>query len=422
MKQNIILIGPVLTRSGYGEQARFALRALRSRPDLFEVFIKPITWGETSWLIEDTPERRWIDTNIEKTIAYMQQGGQFDTSLQVTIPNEFQNVAHRNIGYTAGIETTHCAPQWTMKCNEMDAVIVVSKHSKNVLQYAEFQGVDPNTGQDILLDNKTIIDVVNYPVKTYDELPDLNLNLTTDFNFLTVAQMGPRKNLETTIKCFVEEFKDENVGLVIKTNFSKNSLMDRHACELNIKLITSKLGISDRKCKIYLLHGNMSEEEMHSLYVDNNINAMIAIPHGEGFGLPIFEAAYSGLPVVSVGWSGQCDFLYSNSIPPEPYFYEVAYDIKQVPESAVWDGVILKESGWAYAREPSVKEQMRLCYEDIINQNENTFANNSCQRAEQLKEQFSEEKMYDLFVSTVNGVNRQELIDEEVESLLADLL
>ena len=36
MKKNIILVGPILTRSGYGEQARFALRALRSREDLFK--------------------------------------------------------------------------------------------------------------------------------------------------------------------------------------------------------------------------------------------------------------------------------------------------------------------------------------------------------------------------------------------------
>ena len=78
MKKKVILVGPVLTRSGYGEQARFALRALKSRPDLFEVFIKPLKWGQTSWITEDTPERRWIDEPIEKTIGSLQQGGQFD--------------------------------------------------------------------------------------------------------------------------------------------------------------------------------------------------------------------------------------------------------------------------------------------------------------------------------------------------------
>ena len=65
MKKKVLLVGPLLTRSGYGEQARFALRALRSREDLFEIFIRPITWGQTSWITDDTPERRWIDETIE---------------------------------------------------------------------------------------------------------------------------------------------------------------------------------------------------------------------------------------------------------------------------------------------------------------------------------------------------------------------
>ena len=48
---------------------------------------------------------------------------------------------------------------------------------------------------------------------------------------------------------------------------------------------------------------------MHSLYLDEKIHALVTLTHG-GFGLPIFEAAYCGLPVVATDWSGHCDFLY----------------------------------------------------------------------------------------------------------------
>jgi glycosyltransferase involved in cell wall biosynthesis len=422
MKKNILLVGPLLTRSGYGEQARFALRALRSRPDLFNVFIKPLTWGKTSWVIDDTPERQWIDETIEKTIGFLQQGGQFDISLQVTIPNEFQRIAPRNIGYTAGIETTQPAPVWTQKCNEMDSVIVVSDHSKGVLTSARFEGVDEATGQKAILENSVKITTVNYPVKTYENLPDLELEIDTSFNFLTVAQMGPRKDLESTVKWFLQEFANEDVGLVIKTNISKNSLMDRNISFNNLKNMIQDTDIPERKCKVYLIHGNLTDEEMHALYVDTKINALIAIPHGEGFGLPIFEAAYSGLPVVSIGWSGQCDFLYDRQIPRTPHFYEVAFDIRPVPDIAVWDGVIVKESGWAYAREQSTKEQMRNCYNDIINENDSSIAANSCNRAQQLVEQFSKESMYKQFVDCIIDENEQKNKEQEVENLLNDLL
>ena len=102
MKKNILLKGPILTRSGYGEHARFVLRALRSREDLFNIYIQPIQWGATSWINENDSERAWIDKRIEQTIAFIQQGGRFDASLQVTISNEWEKIAPVNIGVTPG--------------------------------------------------------------------------------------------------------------------------------------------------------------------------------------------------------------------------------------------------------------------------------------------------------------------------------
>ena len=112
MKTKLFFKGPLLTRSGYGEQSRFALRAINSRPDLFDVYIQPLQWGQTSWISEEDEERAWIDQCVEKTIGYVQQGGKFDVSFQVTIPNEWEdNLAPTNIGFTAGMETTKVAHQ-----------------------------------------------------------------------------------------------------------------------------------------------------------------------------------------------------------------------------------------------------------------------------------------------------------------------
>ena len=130
MKKKVILKGPVLTRSGYGEQSRFALRSLRSRPDEFDIYIQPLSWGKTSWMYEQNEERQFIDNCIEKTIGFIQQGGKFDMSIQCTIPNEFENMATVNIGYTAGIEATAVSPLWLQKTNELvDRLIVVSSFS-----------------------------------------------------------------------------------------------------------------------------------------------------------------------------------------------------------------------------------------------------------------------------------------------------
>jgi len=391
VKKKVLLKGPLLTRSGYGEQARFALRSLRSREDLFEVFIQPLQWGKTSWASEMDEERTWIDQTIEKTIGYIQQGGQFDLSVQVTIPNEFQRLAPINIGYTAGIETTKVAHQWIEKANEMDKVIVVSSHSKQVFENTEYQAQNTQTGEQVTLRTQTPVEFVNYPVKTFENLPELDLRLSTSFNFLTVAQFGPRKNLLNTIRWFIEEFRNEDVGLVIKSNIAKNCLMDRNRLQADLTNFLRQQG--ERQCKVFLLHGDMTDAEMHSLYQHPQINAFVSLPHGEGFGLPIFEAAYSGLPVVATGWSGQLDFLVDAE--GKEQFYNVAFDLQPVQKEVVWDGVIVPDSMWAYPREGSAKEQMRGCFENNTKRED---------YAKQLHERFSEQAMYEQFVGEVEAV------------------
>jgi glycosyltransferase involved in cell wall biosynthesis len=398
VRKKVLLKGPLLTRSGYGEQARFALRALRSREDLFDIYIQPIQWGKTSWINTYNEERAWIDQTIERTIAFIQAGGQFDMSLQVTIPNEFEKLAPVNVGYTAGIETTKIAPHWIQKSNEMDKVVVVSEHSKNVFETTEYEITHDQTGQTIHLKNHTPVSAVGYPVKTYKNVPDLNLNLEFDTNFLCVAQFSPRKNIPNTIKWFVEEFHDEEVGLVVKTNLARNCLSDREHMFNQFKNFLQQTA-PDRKCKVYLLHGDMTDEEMHSLYKNENVSAFVCLPHGEGFGLPFFEAAYSGLPVVAPGFSGQVDFLIDGK--GKEHFYNVAYDLQQVQDECVWEAVIVKESMWAFSREQSAKENMRQCYEDV--KNNTGFASKAKKYATSLKRRFSEKKMYEKFVSSVYG-------------------
>ena len=396
--KKVLLVGPVLTRSGYGEQSRFALRSLMSRPDLFEVYIQPLQWGHTSWLYEDDDERAWVDACIERTIGYMQQGGQFDMTLQVTIPVEWKkSSATVDIGYTAGIETTKVAHQWITSGNEMDHIIVVSNHSKKIYEETVYDTRDENTGQEGSMRLDTSIDVVNYPVKKYESIPELELDVTTDFNFLTIAQWAPRKNLDNTIVWFVEEFRDENVGLIVKTNMAKNCQMDLEATE--DKLRNLLYDHKDRKCKVYLLHGDMSDEEIHSLYFNDKTSAFLLLTHGEGYGLPLFEAAYSGMPVVTVGWSGQNDFLHDQN--NQTTYYPVGFDLSPIQKELVWDGVLIKESMWAYAREQSAKSQMRRCYEDLTGPTKEQILAKTCDHAKYLSEEFSEEKMYAKFVDSV---------------------
>jgi len=365
----VLVRGPALTRTGYGEHCRFVLRALREVEDL-DIYLIPVNWGQSSWVWEDNEERRWMDEIIKKTAMHNQAKGQYDMSIQVTIPNEWERMAPINIGVTAGIETTKIAPQWIAKANEMDKVITISEHSKQTFVNTVYEGTNQNTGKVGYLKCTKEVDIVHYPVKHYDEI-DLDLDFTTEFNYLTVAQWGPRKNIINTVLWFVEEFIDNpDVGLVVKTFAKGGSIIDRLEAEKQLNNFLKKY--EHRKCKVYLLHGDLTDQEMHSLYKHPKIKALVSLTHGEGFGLPLFEAAYSGLPVVATDWSGHLDFLYvpvkdKKNKDKEKYkahYGKVDYDLQPVQKTAVWDGVVQEDSMWAYAQQGSYKMKLREVYKE----------------------------------------------------------
>jgi len=370
--KKVLLRAPVLTQSGYGEHGRLILRALRSREDLFDVYLHATNWGKTGWQWEDNEERTWIDQCLEKTMRELHEAGgplDFDMTVQVTIPNEWEPVAPINIGVTAGIETTKTSPVWLEKGNEMDRIITVSKHSAQVYKDTSYEGKSRETGEEVVLSLQTPIDVINYPVKSFESTKELDLNLETEFNFFSVQQWSPRKNVPQLVQAFVDQFRDnEDVGLVLKANLMKNCILDRRATVNSMKGQLRRLG--DYKCKIYLLHGYLSEQELNSLYTHPKLHAYITTTHGEGFGLPIFEAAYNGMPVIAPDWSGQLDFLYNpvkhkkNKKRNKAMFSRISYTLGPVQEFALWPGVIEKDSMWAHPEAGSVKMNMDSVYKD----------------------------------------------------------
>jgi len=395
--KRILIRGPILTSSGYGVHARTVYRSLAKRPDLFKLYVVPANWGQTGWISEDTQERKDLDKIIAETQIAINNKEHFDISLQVTIPNEWERLAPVNIGITAGIETTKVAPEWLQKANEMDKVITISEHSKNVFENTVYTGQHPETGETVTLSLTTPIEVVGYPVKEH-EVIDLGFKLDYDFNYLTVCQMGPRKNLGTLIQWFCEENFDQEVGLVVKTSIKKNNRIDREHTEEMLEVVLNNF--PNRKCKVYLLHGNMNEQEMNSLYNHPQIKCYTSTSHGEGFGLPIFEAVYNAMPVIVPGWSGQCDFLYvpdpKNKKRNKPMFASVEYDLQPIQKEAVWDGVLVADSMWSFAREGSFKRRLREV---------RTGYGNWKKKAQKLqkwvKKEFSEEVIDEKYVSGI---------------------
>lgn len=393
--KKIVISGPSLSRSGYGEMCRFALRSLKRHEDKFDIYVLLTNWGNTGNLFHDTEEVRWINSLAAKTQQLLQQTNNqpnFDISIQVTIPNEWKKMAAVNIGYTAGIETNFISPAWLQPSQQMDKIIVISEHAKSGFINTVFGDAGGNQFR-----VTTPVEVCHFPVKNVGQA-NLNLDLKHDFNFLSVCQWGPRKNVEQTIVNFVQEFANEEVGLVLKVNTANDSIMDKELTESKLKQVLAMLP-SDRKCSVHLIHGHMSEEEMSALYNHPKIKAVVSSTHGEGFGFPLFEAAYSELPVIATDWSGHLDFLTMKDEQgkDKKMFAKVDYELKPIDQAHVWQGVLEAGTSWAYPNAGSLKSRMREVYKDY-----GRFKSWSKKLNVWVRSEFTEEKVYDKFVSIIN--------------------
>jgi hypothetical protein len=89
MRKKVISRGPALSRSGYGEHARFVLRALRSREDIFDIYLHNLNWGKTGWMWEERRKNGWIII-YSRQQSIVQMVVNLICLLQVTIPNEWE--------------------------------------------------------------------------------------------------------------------------------------------------------------------------------------------------------------------------------------------------------------------------------------------------------------------------------------------
>ncbi len=369
----VLLEAPILTQSGYGEHSRLVFEALK-KIEGTELYINPLNWGSTSWAssisAQTSSEVQFGINQLAKAIQQSEASGQnlsFDIQIHVGIPSEFEKKAPYSVCVTAGIETDRVSPEWIVRTHKgIDKLIVPSEHARLGFTQTSYQVVNNQTGEEAILECNSPVEVVPYPVKEIESV-NLDFETSTEFNFLSVALLGPRKNIENMIKWFVDEFRTDNVGLVLKTGQAKGSPMDREVTLNHLRKVLQNCG--DRQCKVYLLHGDLEESEIHSLYLRDDIHAYASAAHGEGFGLPIFEAAYSGLPIVATDWSAHTEFLTapykeSGKVKDKKLFAKVKYKTGPIPKSVVWKDILVEGSNWAYPEEQSFKEQLRKVYKN----------------------------------------------------------
>ena len=371
-KQYVVISCPIDTYSGYGSRARdFVKATVEAKKDDWEIWVMPQRWGETPWgYIQDHKEEwGWLEP---KMLPFQQPLTQKpDVWMQITIPNEFQPIGNNNIGITAGIETTLCHPSWIDGINRMDLTLVSSEHAKKIFELTQAEEKNPN-GQivrKIQLQKPVEVLFEGVDLNTYfeinnDDLPETDLitsldNIDENFAFLFVGHWlqgdfgQDRKNVGQTIKIFLETFKNKHnaPALVLKTAIHNGSIMDR--TDVLNKINAIKTTVKAKKLpNIYLIHGELEEEDMNHLYNHPKVKAMVNFTKGEGFGRPLLEFSVFKKPIIASGWSGHVDFLNRELVTL------IEGRLQPIHQSAVVENILIKESSWFEIDPVSASQKM----------------------------------------------------------------
>ena len=398
MKRIFAISAPVDTYSGYGARSRDLVKAVVETGQ-FEVFVIPQRWGNTSpGFIQNHKEEWGFLTNLMTTQLPFKP----DIWMQITVPNEFQPVGEYNIGVTAGIETTVCDSSWIEGINRMDLTLVSSEFSKQVLLNTSYsvhnkEGVD--TGEvlkvtkplEVLMEGVT--DVYSYISPENYQTPEGELQkldqIPEDFLFLTVGHWmqgdvgQDRKNIGLTIQLFLEAFKDTESppGLLLKTMKVNGSTVDARWIKQTISQIQKT--VKARKLpNIYLLHGELTDRQINSIYNHPKVKSLVSLTKGEGFGRPLLEFTMSKKPVIASKWSGHLDFLTESTA------VLIGGTVEKIHPSAVVPNMLLPESGWFSVNPQETWETLRE-----VHKNYNKYLSKAKAQFHHTKKHFTFEDM-----------------------------
>jgi glycosyltransferase involved in cell wall biosynthesis len=351
-KIKCVVASPVDTFSGYGTMARnFSKALLKLKRDEWDIEFLSLRWGSTPFGaldVNDAADKEIID----RIISDGQLKYKPDVWVQISVSDEFTPVGTVNIGYSCLVETTAVPVDMMEGLNRMTFNMVSSVHSKSIAQSSNWEKRDQSGKPvgSVKLERPVEVLFIGLDTTRFKKPEKVSFDMSQikeEYCFLSVGHflsavdiLEDRKMMGKLIKTFLETFKNKKnkPALVLKASTGGYSYVDQERC-LNIIDKIRKTVVGKDLPNIYLIHGELTEQELCELYSHDKIKAFVLVGN-EGYGLPYIEfSAVAGKPIITSPWSGHIDFL-----DPEHTVF-VNGNIEQVHPSAA-NKYLLAEAGW----------------------------------------------------------------------------
>jgi glycosyltransferase involved in cell wall biosynthesis len=236
----------------------------------------------------------------------------------------------------------------------------------------------PSTwGQSVLIENgldHACCEVVPEGVDTDQYHPYAPRVSSPILTYLIIGKYELRKSIVETVYAWHQEFgNDPDVELVIKTDHFFN----KEAKYNELTQWIGELGLTN----VRVMWGGVTANDMADLYQQSHI--FVLPTKGEGWGLPLIEAAAAGLPIITTMYSAHTEFLQhiqSSVIPVEFDLVPVAcpeYQYFYPTPDSNW-------GEWAQPRVDSIRQALRSARQNYTTLREQARANSTV-----IRKQFS---------------------------------
>lgn len=325
--KKLAMMSPTWDMSGYATVMRNIILKLTERQDL-DLVLEPLRWVNSGNIpLNVNTDKILRDLEVKGVSPeYKADMGAY-TAIHGTIATEFVRQRYQQkkvFGFTM-LETDRIPPMWVQRINTLDGVFVPSTF--NMVSFASSGVKVPIRVVPLGIDH-TIFNLDKEPLYDKNYFP-------SEFNFLLVGQwtQQDRKNISRTLKVFLETFKGrKDVGIILKVNNIGVGTADKILMAEQIGNTRKMVGLKpDEGPYVYLIHGAMSTDDMSRLY--HNAQVLVLPSNGEAWGMPLLEAACSGIPVITTGGTGAEMFLN-----PE-HSILLNYKWQQVPRQMLWQHV-----------------------------------------------------------------------------------
>ena len=279
----VLYTGAIKDLSGYASAARDYVRSLDAVG--VDVAVDARSFETQSiHLIEEVVERR----------MWSMMGKPRDAHLQILhlTPDNYTDYDNPRIkiGYYAW-ETSRLPGSWVRPCNEMCHEVWVP------CQYL----ADVSAASGVEVPIHVVPHAVSLPPSKFQPACRINGLPEDRFKFYSIFQWSERKNPQSLLLAYYQEFtRSDPVVLVLKTYRVGNGVVERDYIRREIsKLKRATRGVN---CPpVILIEEFLSAGEIQAIH--HYCDCYVSMARSEGFGIPAFEAAAMGNPVIVPNYS-----------------------------------------------------------------------------------------------------------------------